>query len=424
MEPFIKFFIEVGKLKTVRRPGWVLRGIKNPETVADHAFRVLILAWVFGRETHLNIKRLLKLALVHSLSAAYIDYISPYGKLLEYKNKKDLLQKYPALILRASVTKKGKVAALRFEEEKKAVDNLTRDLPETTRHEIRYLWLDFQNKISKEAKFLKVLDRIENLIQALEYKDQLSQELVSPFLSQINEVTDDKQILNFANSINTFFIKGEHAVKSRKNKNLIKFFIEVGKLKTIPRKGWVIRGVENPESIAAHSFVAALMSWILSIRRRIDQEGVIVMSASHDFFAVRKGDATPYDHILRKTTDIKKIVETSPWTGPKGEKELIAKRRLEREARELDRLIKPLPQTIRHELKFFWLEYKTGTSREGRYARQIDRVETLLQAIEYQKKDKSISIISFWLELKELLDDPVLSQLVKEIDLYYYGRSS
>ena len=169
--------------------------------MADHAFRVLILAWVFGRETHLNIKRLLKLALVHSLSAAYIDYISPYGKLLEYKNKKDLLQKYPALILRASVTKKGKIAALRFAEEKKAVDNLTGDLPETTRHEIRYLWLDFQNKTSKEAKFLKVLDRIENLIQALEYKDQLSQELVSPFLSQINEITDNKQILNLAKSI-------------------------------------------------------------------------------------------------------------------------------------------------------------------------------------------------------------------------------
>src|SRR3989304_6641510 len=265
MEPFIKFFIEVGKLKTVRRPGWVLRGIKNPETVADHAFRVLILAWVFGRETHLNIKRLLKLALVHSLSAAYIDYISPYGKLLEYKNKKDLLQKYPALILRASVTKKGKIAARRFAEEKKAVDNLTRDLPETTRHEIRYLWLDFQNKTSKEAKFLKVLDRIENLIQALEYKDQLSQELVSPFLSQINEITDNKQILNLAKSIEEYFLRGFAKVRNRKNGRLVDFLCKIGKLKGIKRIGWMYGGAaeKDTESIAGHTFRLSLMAWVL-----------------------------------------------------------------------------------------------------------------------------------------------------------------
>jgi len=220
--------------------------------------------------------------------------------------------------------------------------------------------------------------------------------------------------------LNEYFTEGEDSARNHKDKKLIKFILEVGKLKSMPRKGWVLRGVKNPESIATHSFVSALMSWLFSTRRRFDQEAIIVMLLVHDLFAVRTGDATPYDHVLRREPNITKLIKTSPWVGSKGEKELVAKRRLEHEARELDRLLKLLPRDIRHELKFFWLEYKTGTSREGRYARQVDRVETLLQALEYQKKDKNISIISFWLELKELLDDPILSDFVEEIDSYYY----
>lgn len=420
MEPFIKFFIKIGKLKTVRRRGWLLRGVKNPETVADHAFRVLILAWVLGRQTNLKIKRLLKLAMVHSLSAVDIDYISPYDKLLDIKNKNELIKKYPALVLRAPVTIKGEIAVQRFEEEEKAVNRLTKNLPDTIRREVRYIWLDFQHKTSREAKFLWVIDKLENLIQALEYKPQLKKDLLQPFLQQIREITSDKKILRFVESLNEYFTEGKDSARNHKDKKLIKFILEVGKLKSMPRKGWVLRGVKNPESIATHSFVSALMSWLFSTRRRFDQEAIIVMLLVHDLFAVRTGDATPYDHVLRREPNITKLIKTSPWVGSKGEKELVAKRKLEHEARELDRLLKLLPRDIRHELKFFWLEYKTGTSREGRYARQVDRVETLLQALEYQKKDKNISIISFWLELKELLDDPILSDLVEEIDSYYY----
>src|SRR3990167_10731160 len=223
MEEFIHFFIELGRIKNIPRRGWVLRGVKNPETVADHAYRVLILVWIFGKETSLNIKRLLKLALVHSLSAVYIDYISPYDKLLEVKTKKELIKKYPALVLRAPIPEKGKIVLKRFEEEKKAVEKLTKNLPETIKHEITYLWMDFQEKTSKEAKFLKAIDRLENLIQALEYKDQIKEDLLTPFLSQIGGVTDDKRILNFAENVSKFFTESEEAVRSRKDRNLIKF---------------------------------------------------------------------------------------------------------------------------------------------------------------------------------------------------------
>jgi len=41
---------------------------------------------------------------------------------------------------------------------------------------------------------------------------------------------------------------------------LINFFIEVGKLKRMPRRGWVINQIKNPESIAEHIFRAAVMT--------------------------------------------------------------------------------------------------------------------------------------------------------------------
>ena len=419
MEEFIRFFIDLGKLKTTLRPGWVLRGVKNPESVADHAFRVLVLAWVFGKETRLNIKRLLKLALVHSISAVFIDYISPYTQLLDIKDKKELLKRYPALVLRAPVTEKGRIGNKRFEEEKRAVEKFIEDLPKVVKDEIYNLWLDFQNKTSKEAKFLKSIDRLENLTQALEYKDQIKEELLSPFLTQISQVTDNKRILNFAHSLCKFFTEGEKSVKSRKDRNLIKFILEVGKLKTVPRKGWEIRGVRHPESVAAHCFVSTFTSWLLSARRRVDKEAVFLMIMSHDLFATEIGDSTPYDKIIEAAKDKKKLLESLPWYGSQQGKEVLALERLRTEVKALDKVIAFLPQNLRHELKYLWFEYKTGASKEARFARQVDRIESVIQAMGYYKKDKSIPVKAFWLELKELVDDPLLADFVAKIDYYF-----
>ena len=40
MNNFIDFFIEVGKLKRMKRSGWVINQIKNAESIAEHSFRV------------------------------------------------------------------------------------------------------------------------------------------------------------------------------------------------------------------------------------------------------------------------------------------------------------------------------------------------------------------------------------------------
>lgn len=425
MEPIIKFFLEVGKLKTTKRRGWVLREVKDPETVADHAFRLLVLVWVLGRGTKLNLKRLMKLATVHSLSAIYIDYISPYDKLLSTKSKKELLHKYPALELRAPITQKGKIVKQRFVEEKRVMNKILKELPDGTKNEIYSLWMDFQENTSKEAKFVKVLDRIENLLQALEYKDELKKELLDPFLYQVSEITDNRSILNFAKSIEEYFLKGRFKkAKNRKNAHLIEFLSSVGKLKFIKRKGWVYGGVKekDTESIAGHSFRLVLMSWILTGRRRFDIEKILKMVLIHDIVIVYTGDVTPFDNLV--SGDLKKdkpILEIWPTHSEKEKRRLTIERR-HKEKEALDNLIKNLPIDLQDEISSLWFEYEEGFSKEGRLVRQVDRIEKLLQAIVYKAQgDYRPNINPYWVQLKTLLDDPVLIDFVEQIDKWYYG---
>ena len=85
-------------------------------------------------------------------------------------------------------------------------------------------------------------------------------------------------------------------------------------------------------------------------------------------------------------------------------------------------VLKYLPDRQRHVLKYFWLAYKTGTSKEGKFFSQIDRIEALFQALEYQAKNKKIPITSFWLQLKELLDDEILIEFVQAVDDFYFKK--
>lgn len=424
MKQLIDFFIEVSKLKTLKRRGWVLRGIKDPESVASHAFRVLALTWIFGRETNRNIKRLLKLALVHSLSATYIDYISPYEKLLKAKAKKEQLRTYPALILQGSQTKKKRIASVRFREEDKAMKKLIKNLPKSNRNEIYSLWLDFQNLTSRDAKFLKTLDRLENLIQAVEYKNQLPQETLHRFISQIDEITDNKRILNFAKSVAEYFSKGKKEIRNQKNADLLEFLCNLGKLKQIKRIGWIYGGAagEKTESIADHSFRVVLMCWLLVGRRRMDLEKVLKMAIAHDFVIVFTGDTTPFDDLI--SGDLKKdkkILEEWPKRSKEEKEKLTIKRRYkEREA--LDKLLRRLPTKLQDEILSLWFEYEEGFSKEGRFVRQVDRIEKLLQAIDYKAKGiYKPDLDPYWVQLKLLLDDPVLIEFVENIDKWYFA---
>lgn len=68
-ETLLDTLLELQILDRVERSGWVLRGVSDPESVAEHSFHVLFLVWCLGREIPgLDRLRALELALLHDLA--------------------------------------------------------------------------------------------------------------------------------------------------------------------------------------------------------------------------------------------------------------------------------------------------------------------------------------------------------------------
>ncbi|KKS96340.1 MAG: hypothetical protein UV73_C0011G0012 [Candidatus Gottesmanbacteria bacterium GW2011_GWA2_43_14] len=72
--------------------------------------------------------------------------------------------------------------------------------------------------------------------------------------------------------------------------NDIDFIFEAASLKRLERTGWQILGGGNRESIAGHSFMVAVIAYVLAVRSRADTEKVLLMSLFHDFEESRTGD--------------------------------------------------------------------------------------------------------------------------------------
>lgn len=144
MENIFHFLQYVEKLKTVRRAGWVNVGIKNPESVADHSYGTAMLCALFARKFNVDEAKLIKMALVHDLAESVIgDIILQRGKKQIYSSKK------------------------KFKQEKAAMEKI---LNGSGNKELMDLWLECEEGVGREAKIVKQLDKLEMVIQALEYE--------------------------------------------------------------------------------------------------------------------------------------------------------------------------------------------------------------------------------------------------------------
>ncbi len=203
-------------------------------------------------------------------------------------------------------------------------------------------------------------------------------------------------------------------------KDLLNFLIEVGKLKRMKRKGWVLRGVKDPETIAAHTFRMTIMAWLLCSKKRLNLDKILKMCLIHDLCEVCAGDATPYDKILPKDKkQWKKIINKWPRLS-KIEKEKTFLEKYRKEDKALKKLISNLPTSLKKEITNLWNDYEKGLTREGRFVRQLDRIENLLQALEYWKRDKQFSMEPWWIQIEELVDEPILLEFMEVLGKKYH----
>ncbi|MEK6972582.1 MAG: HD domain-containing protein [archaeon] len=139
---FLNFLSEIGRLKEIKRSGWVKRNIKEAESVSDHSFRTALLAMLYSKALGLNAEKCIKMALIHDIHEVYTGDI-----ILTRANEKQKLKK-----------------------ELRAIKDLSKLLPKEEGKEILKLWEELHAARTNEAKLVRDLDKIEMLLQALEYK--------------------------------------------------------------------------------------------------------------------------------------------------------------------------------------------------------------------------------------------------------------
>lgn len=141
---------------------------------------------------------------------------------------------------------------------------------------------------------------------------------------------------------------------------LLRFLRLAGRLKGTVRAGWGLRGIEGAESVADHTFGVALLALVLhgEAEGPLDRERCLALALVHDLGESLVGDITPFDGVP-----------------------VEEKHRREREAlAELGALLGS------GELPALWEEYQAGTTPEARFVRELDKLETALQAAAYQEE--------------------------------------
>ena len=190
----------------------------------------------------------------------------------------------------------------------------------------------------------------------------------------------------------------------------------------MPRRGWALRGIKNPECIASHTFRMVAMAWILGKQKKLNTNKVIKMSLIHDICEVYAGDTTPYASLLPKNKKWwKKLTEKWPRFSKK-EKERIFYEKHKKEDKALKKIIAKLQSLLKKEIINLWNDYEKGLTREGKFVRQVDRVENLLQALEYHQEGKSFAIKPWWIQIEELVDDPVLLEFMAVLEKKFHPR--
>ena len=145
----IKFLAELMRLKALPRTGWLLRGVREVESIADHSFGVAFIAMIIADRAvaqgmNVNIERVLRMALLHDLSEVRTGdlpaTIKPY---------------FDSVALKAA--------------DEKAAQEILAPLGESG-HEYLKLRHEYEARETLESRIVKAADKLDLWSQVREYE--------------------------------------------------------------------------------------------------------------------------------------------------------------------------------------------------------------------------------------------------------------
>jgi putative hydrolase of HD superfamily len=135
------------------------------------------------------------------------------------------------------------------------------------------------------------------------------------------------------------------------------YLFEIGSLKNLPRAGWLRLGIRSPESVAEHSFRVGITGMILAAIEGADVGHTSALCLLHDAAETRITDVTAIGRAYITTEPPEKV--SADQTAE-------------------------MPEKAAKVLRDLVAEYEAGATIESKVARDADKLESLLQAVEYQ----------------------------------------
>ena len=161
------------------------------------------------------------------------------------------------------------------------------------------------------------------------------------------------------------------------------------RLKQTKRTGWVMRGVENPESISDHCFRVAMFGMYLALEDpSLDLNKVVKMGLVHDCGESIVGDVTPCEHHISEALKSGNEDKALWRLDEMGGKEILY----------------PL-----------WREFEDGKTPEAAAVKQLDKLEMILQAVEYERS-QGLVLDDFFESSRKVFKHPVIVRWAKQIE--------
>ncbi len=155
----------------------------------------------------------------------------------------------------------------------------------------------------------------------------------------------------------------------RINDTLLDLCLELQILDRVPRSGYVLRGVDHPESVTEHSWHVLFLVWTLGSRiAGLDVQRATEIALVHDLAELRIGD----------------LPRVASRYFPEG-----AKKTAEMEA--MGEILAPLPERALG----LYREYQEGTTPEARLVKACDKLQLMLKVTVYERWGTG-ALAEFW----------------------------
>ena len=176
-------------------------------------------------------------------------------------------------------------------------------------------------------------------------------------------------------------------------KNLIKFFLHIENLKTVKRKGWIIKSkVKEVESVAEHSYAATSIVMIISDLVGLNTEKVMKMMLIHDLPEGIIGDLVPGEN-ANKDVDEEEAIRS---------------------------ILGSLPDKMQIDYTEIWNEFKMNKTKESQLVHEIDKLELIIQLSLYRDRMSKEAFNEFLQSSEKIiefdLNRELLNEILKEIE--------